>query len=73
MAVGGTLPAALFDKCAGVDGVFSMIGLGLTGPIPASIGKLTQATVILMYGNKLEGAIPDEIGRCVKVKELVLL
>ncbi|WRX12575.1 Protein kinase domain - like 10, partial [Theobroma cacao] len=34
----------------------------LTGPIPASIGKLTNLVWFYLYRNDLSGSIPDEIG-----------
>ena len=68
---GCVLPAALFDKCSEVE-LLDLCCMGLTGPIPASIGKLTKVTTIYLWGNKLEGSIPDEIGKCVKVHILEL-
>jgi len=68
---GCVLPAALFDKCSEVE-LLDLCCMGLTGPIPASIGKLTKVTTIYLWGNKLEGSIPDEIGKCVKVQILQL-
>jgi len=68
---GCVLPAALFDKCSEVE-LLDLCCMGLTGPIPASIGKLTKVTTLCLWSNKLEGSIPDEIGKCVKVQILQL-
>ena len=45
---------------------------GLTGQIPAEIGKLVNLTSINLYDNALSGTIPVEIEKLVKLKSLFL-
>ena len=34
--------------------------LGLTGPVPAALGQLTQLTALDLRGNELTGEVPAE-------------
>tara|TARA_B110001452_G_scaffold45532_1_gene34804 strand:+ start:212 stop:640 length:429 start_codon:yes stop_codon:yes gene_type:complete len=59
MPVGGTLPAALFEKCAESETTTLTLGkLGLTGSIPASVGKCTKLRYLTLKENQLGGAVP---------------
>ena len=71
MRVGGALPEAVFEKCAGAE-IVMLYQLALTGGVPASVGKCTKLRVLILKGNKLEGGIPDEIGRCVELEYVEL-
>ncbi|CAI7912894.1 unnamed protein product [Closterium sp. NIES-54] len=39
-----------------------MQGCNLTGPVPPSIGNLTQLVYFLMAQNQLSGPLPDQFG-----------
>ena len=71
MQVGGTLPEALGDKCAGAVRV-DLDSLGLTGGVPASLGKCAKLKELILWGNQLNGPIPDELGQCGELEELEL-
>jgi hypothetical protein len=71
MQVGGALPEALGDKCAGAEGV-GLTGLGLTGGVPASLGKCAKLKTLRLWGNQLDGPIPDELGQCGELESLGL-
>ena len=71
MQVGGTLPEALGDKCT--DAVYvDLDSLGLTGGMPASLGKCTKLKSLYLHANQLNGPIPDEIGQCGELEMLQL-
>ena len=55
--VGGALPEAVVDKCAGAEYV-DLVALGLTGGVPASFGKCAKLEKLLLHENQLEGAVP---------------
>ena len=69
MRVGGALPEVLFEKCAEAE-VVMLYQLGLTGGMPASVGKCAKLKALVLKGNELEGCIPDEIGKCVQLEGL---
>ena len=71
MQVGGALPEAVIDKCAGAE-VVLLDKLGLTGGVPASFGKCTKLKSLLLWGNQLTGPIPNELGQCEALEELYL-
>ena len=71
MQVGGTLPEALGDKCAGAVYV-DLDSLGLTGGVPASLGKCAKLKTLMLHANQLDGPIPDELGQCGELEELDL-
>ena len=57
MQVGGVLPEAVVDKCAGAEFV-DLDNLGLTGGVPASLGKCAKLKKLFLGKNQLEGAVP---------------
>ena len=63
MQVGGVLPEAVVDKCVGAEYV-KLQGLGLTGSVPASLGKCAKLKGLILYANQLTGPIPDALGQC---------
>ena len=72
MEVGGALPAALFEKCAEAE-IVNLCYVGLTGSIPASVGKCTKLTRLHLSGNKLEGAVPaSELAKLTKLHGMKL-
>ena len=71
MQVGGALPEALGDKCAGAECV-DLDSLGLTGGVLASLGKCTKLKSLLLWGNQLDGPISDELGQCGELEVLDL-
>ena len=71
MEVGGTLPKALGEKCAGVV-YMDLDSLGLTGGVPASLGKCTKLKKLMLHANQLSGRIPDELGQCGELEMLQL-
>ena len=71
MQVGGALPEAVVDKCAGAE-YLSLHSLGLTGGVPASLGKCAKLKKLFLWGNQFEGPIPDELGQCGALENLQL-
>ena len=71
MQVGGALPEAVVDKCAGAE-VVLLSGLGLTGGVPASFGKCAKLKTLLLWGNQLKGPVPDELSQCGALEYLSL-
>ena len=57
MQVGGALPEALGDKGAGAEFVH-LDSLGLTGGVPASLGKCAKLKSLALPENQLEVAVP---------------
>ncbi len=45
---------------------------GLTGPVPAALGDLTQLTALDLRGNALTGAVPAELGALARLTDLHL-
>ena len=73
MQVGGALPAALSEKCAEAEFV-ARDGMGLTGGIPASVGKCTKVKTLALQQNQLEGAVPaSELAKLTAVETLFLV
>ena len=46
--------------------------LGLTGPVPAALGELTQLTALDLRGNALTGEVPAALGALTRLTELRL-
>ena len=46
--------------------------LGLTGPVPAALGELTQLTALDLRGNALTGDLPADLGALTRLTELRL-
>ena len=44
----------------------------LAGQLPPELGKLTQLTVLSLFGNSLNGEIPAEIGNLINLQQLSL-
>ena len=47
--------------------------LGLTGPVPAALGELTQLTALDLRGNALTGEAPAELGALTRLTDLQLV
>ena len=45
---------------------------GLSGPVPAALGQLTQLTALDLRGNALTGAVPEALGTLTRLTELHL-
>ena len=71
MQVGGALPEALGDKCAGAEYV-ALSQMGLTGGVLASFGKCVKLKRLFLNGNQLNGPIPNELGQCGELEWLQL-
>ena len=71
MEIGGELPFAFFEECSQLE-TLGLGKLGLTGALPASIGRLASAQSIILHCNHLSGCIPPELGECRKLKKLLL-
>ena len=57
-------PFDLDDFCPDRDcAELRLSNQGLTGPIPAEIGELSNLTVLDLSSNELSGSIPAEIGK----------
>ena len=67
----GELLPIFFERCDRLE-VFAACELGLTGEIPASVGRCVALRMLSLYGNKLEGPIPEAIGGCVAMQLLHL-
>lgn len=44
----------------------------MAGPIPSSLGRLSQVEEIDLSSNLFNGTIPPELGNCSSIKELKL-
>jgi hypothetical protein len=71
MQAGGALPETVGDKCAGAE-IVALKGMGLTGGVPASLGKCAKLKRLSLRTNELEGPIPDELGQCGALEVLEL-
>ena len=69
MFAGGELPSSFFERCTELQNI-DFGQMNLSGPIPASIGKLSKLTWLLLSRNKLQGCIPDELGNCTRLSLL---
>jgi len=63
MQVGGALPDAVADKCAGAE-LVGLSCLGLTGGVPAGFAKCAKLKQLYLHQNQLEGPIPDALSQC---------
>ena len=61
MTVGGTPPR--------VTGL-RLGAQGLSGPVPAALGRLTHLTALDLRGNALTGDVPDALGTLTRLTEL---
>eukprot|EP00966_Prymnesium_polylepis_P107021 2478403-Prymnesium_polylepis.3 len=68
---GGRLPPSFFELCNQLE-VCDLDNVGLTGPLPQTIGRLTRVRTLYLWGNNFEGPIPQELGQCTKLTELEL-
>ena len=73
----GSLPIMqyeIWDKCYMVESTDSInLGnSGLSGPLPPTIGYLTNLKYLYLYGNDLSGSIPSEIGNLENLTHLYL-
>eukprot|EP00762_Andalucia_godoyi_P008874 ANDGO_07771.mRNA.1 Putative leucine-rich repeat-containing protein DDB_G0281931 len=50
----------------------SLIQNQLTGPIPASLGSLSQLQYLALYSNQLTGSIPLSLGNLSRLEELLI-
>ncbi|MDY6991191.1 MAG: hypothetical protein SVR94_01115, partial [Pseudomonadota bacterium] len=50
----------------------SLVGNQLSGPIPESLGQLSQLTELLLYSNQLSGPIPESLGQLSQLNDLEL-
>jgi hypothetical protein len=71
MQVGGALPEALGDKCKDAE-LVALNNMGLTGGVPASLGKCTKLKMLMLSSNQLNGSISDELGQCGELEVLKL-
>ena len=69
MPAGGQLPASFFERCPWLQ-FCDLDNMGLTGPIPQTIGRLTRVQKLLLWGNSFEGPIPEELGQCAQLQQL---
>ena len=49
-----------------------LYGNALSGPLPESLGDLTQLAYLHLHNNNLTGPVPAEFGRMSRLEELVL-
>ena len=72
----GTLPIELGEMSDLIDLILSWnsrLGCdGLTGPIPASLGKLLSLRMLDLSENRISGTIPDDLGDLASLTELYL-
>ncbi|XP_052142418.1 piriformospora indica-insensitive protein 2 isoform X2 [Oryza glaberrima] len=67
------IPATSWDKLAGsLETLEFRTNPGLTGPIPASLGRLSSLQSLVLVENNLTGAVPAELGSLVRLRRLVL-
>ncbi|KAF0898976.1 hypothetical protein E2562_012670 [Oryza meyeriana var. granulata] len=67
------IPAASWDKLAGsLETLEFRTNPGLTGAIPASLGRLSSLQSLVLVENNLTGAVPAELGALVRLRRLVL-
>ena len=71
MHISGELPFGFFEECSQLE-TLGLGKLGLTGVLPASIGRLASAQSIILHCNHLSGCIPSELCECRKLKKLLL-
>ena len=56
----------------GVGSIGRNVGNGLSGEIPAELGRLSNLTQLSLVGNKLTGTIPTQLGRLSNLTRLIL-
>uniref|UniRef100_A0A453DYP0 Piriformospora indica-insensitive protein 2 n=1 Tax=Aegilops tauschii subsp. strangulata TaxID=200361 RepID=A0A453DYP0_AEGTS len=67
------IPAASWDKLAGtLETLEFRSNPGLSGAIPASLGRLGSLQSLVLVDNNLTGAVPPELGGLAKLRRLVL-
>uniref|UniRef100_A0A0D9Y2A4 Leucine-rich repeat-containing N-terminal plant-type domain-containing protein n=1 Tax=Oryza glumipatula TaxID=40148 RepID=A0A0D9Y2A4_9ORYZ len=67
------IPATSWDKLAGsLETLEFRTNPGLTGAIPASLGRLSSLQSLVLVENNLTGAVPAELGSLVRLRRLVL-
>lgn len=64
-----SLPAELGRRLPLLESLV-LEGVGLTGPLPESLGLLSALRVLSLGGNRLSGPVPASLGRCA---QLILL
>jgi Leucine-rich repeat (LRR) protein len=52
---------------------FSMLGCGITGPIPAAAGNLTSVQSLFLQGNKFSGMVPSTFDKLKRLQVLNLM
>ncbi|XP_037404138.1 piriformospora indica-insensitive protein 2-like isoform X2 [Triticum dicoccoides] len=68
-----TIPAASWDKLSGtLETLEFRSNPGLSGAIPASLGRLASLRSLVLVDNNLTGAVPSELGGLAKLRRLVL-
>ena len=70
-AADGRLPPSFFERSPNLQ-LLLLRDVGLNGPLPESLGALTHARCIRLWGNRLSGSIPTTIGRCAALQDLQL-
>ncbi len=71
----GDSPCNWFGVTCDVNGRVAQIGLSnnnLTGTLPASLGNLSQLTILGLLGNHIGGTIPASLGNLSNLKNLTL-
>ena len=48
--------------------VLDLLHKGLTGRIPAALGRLTNLTKLVLFANQLSGSIPDELANLTNIE-----
>ncbi|KAM0852645.1 hypothetical protein ACQ4PT_051648 [Festuca glaucescens] len=67
------IPASNWDKLAGsLETLEFRTNPGLTGAIPASLGRLAGLQSLVVVDNNLTGAVPPELGALTRLRRLVL-
>uniref|UniRef100_A0ACD5VD43 Uncharacterized protein n=1 Tax=Avena sativa TaxID=4498 RepID=A0ACD5VD43_AVESA len=67
------IPVTSWDRLAGsLETLEFRTNPGLTGPIPASLGRLANLQSLLIIENNLTGAVPPELGGLARLRRLVL-
>ncbi|XP_047057705.1 piriformospora indica-insensitive protein 2-like [Lolium rigidum] len=67
------IPANSWDKLAGtLETLEFRTNPGLTGAIPAALGRLASLQSLVVVDNNLTGAVPPELGALARLRRLVL-
>ncbi|RCV24310.1 hypothetical protein SETIT_5G074400v2 [Setaria italica] len=67
------IPAASWEKLSGsLETLEFRTNPGLTGAVPASLGRLASLQSLVLVENNLTGAVPAELGALLKLRRLVL-